>query len=136
MGKDKMPLDPTQVVKKQDQIKISFNVTVDRNREKTITLHVTPFDGGNVETFLAHTWDQYEKGANAQLPEALRTDGPTHFRLFPNVLGVSATVTWKKVLDDEEIDPSADHDDEENDLSHDLFLKCVSLLCHYTAKFV
>ena len=133
VGKDKMPLDPTQVVKKQDQIKISFNVIVDRNREKTITLHVTPFDGAHVETFLAHTWDQYEKGANAQLPEALRTDGPTHFRLFPNVLGVSATVIWKKILDDEEIDPSADHDDEENDLSHDSFTNCVSLFLEEVA---
>ena len=46
-GKDKMPLDPTQGVKKQDQIKVCFVVT-DRNKEKTITLHVTPFDGAHV----------------------------------------------------------------------------------------
>ena len=84
-------------------------------------------------TFLAHTWDQYEKGANAQLPVALRTDGPTHFCLFPLALGVSAIVTWKKVLDDEEIDPSADHDDEENDLSYDSFTNSVSLFLEEVA---
>jgi hypothetical protein len=87
-----MPLDPTFVPRAPDQIKVSFNVTVE-GPEKELSFHVAPFNDEGVESFLCHTYDQYKKSTNAKLPAALRTDGPTHFCLFPLVLGVSATTS-------------------------------------------
>jgi hypothetical protein len=41
--------------------------------------------------FLTETWNQYEKQAKAKLHANKRQDGPTHFRLLPLALGVTAT---------------------------------------------
>ena len=125
VGKDKMPLDPSFVPRSSDQIKVSFNVEVE-GRDKEISFYVTPFNNENVEDFLAQTWDQYKKSTTAKLPSALREDGPTHFRLFPLVLGVTATTSWLKVLEENCVN-AADEAEGTNDTSYPNFINCVSL---------
>jgi hypothetical protein len=125
VGRDKMPLDPTFVPRPPDQIKISFNVLVE-GREKELSFHVTPFNDEGIESFLSHTYDQYKKATNAKLPIALRTDGPTHFRLFPLVLGVSATTSWVKVCEENGFN-AVDAAEGTNDDSYLNFTHCLSL---------
>jgi hypothetical protein len=125
VGKDKMLLDPTFVPWTPEQIKVAFNVPVE-GCEKEINFYVTPFNDEGVEHFLSHTYDQYKKSTNAKLPAALRTDGPTHFRLFPLVLGVSATTSWMKVLEENGVN-TADANEGTNDLSYPNFTHCLSL---------
>lgn len=124
-GKDKMPLDPAFVPRKPDQIKVSLKVEVTPGKEKSVGFYVTPASGESVEDFLAHTWDQYKKSSNAMLPSELREHGPTHFRLFPLALGITATTIWTKVLEENGI--KAIDEEGTNDNSYTNFLFCVSL---------
>jgi hypothetical protein len=95
-------------------------------RDKEISFYVTPFNNENVEDFLAQTWDQYKKSTSSKLPSALREDGPTHFRLSPLVLSVTAMTSWLKVLEENCVN-AADEAEGTNDTSYPNFTNCVSL---------
>jgi hypothetical protein len=127
-GKDKMPLDPNFTPRKTEQIKVTFNIEV-KSKEKEISFYCAPFNCESCEGFLAQTWDQYSKATKAKLPSALREDGPTHFCLFPLVLG--------PVLEENCVKAS-DRSDGMNDLSYLNFVNCVSLFLEEVAdiKFI
>jgi hypothetical protein len=90
-GKDLMPLDNNFVPRKPDQIKILLALEVADGKEKNFSFYVTPYNTESVEIFLTDTWTQYHKQVKAKLPAAKREDGPTHIRLLPLALGVTAT---------------------------------------------
>ena len=125
LDKNKVPVDPAAVPRMPDQIKISVTVQVE-GREKEIAFYVTPCSAESPEEFLLYTWDQYMKSCKAKLPASLREDGPTHFRLFPLALGVSATNAWNKVLEENAVN-AADEGDGTNDTSYENFKDCVAL---------
>ena len=131
VGQDRMPLKPDEVPKNPEPFKISLNVKAENGKEKEVGFYVNPCSGENVEEFLSLTWDQYSKGCNAKLPENLREDGPTHFRFFPQCLGVTATTMWTKVLEDNGV--NAVDEEGTNDYSYKNFINCVSFLCEEIA---
>ena len=131
-GTDLMPLDENYVPRKPDQIKISLTLEVSDGKEKDFSFYVTPYNGESAEFFLTETWNQYEKQAKAKLPANKRQDGPTHFRLLPLALGVTATTKWNKVLDDQGIDPDLE-DNEPAQLSYKKFELCVTLFLEEVA---
>ena len=67
---------------------------------------MTQCNATSLEHFLAFTNDQWQKQVVQRLPENIREDGPTLFKLFPLVLGVSGTAAWQRVLDDNVVDTS------------------------------
>ena len=125
LDKNKVPVDPAAVPRMPDQIKISVTVKIE-NKEKEIAFYVAPCSAESPEEFLLYTWDQYMKSCKAKLPASLREDGPTHFRLFPLALGVSATNAWNKVLEENAVN-AADEGDGTNDTSYENFKDCVAL---------
>jgi hypothetical protein len=125
-------LDKNYVPLKPDQIKISLALEVSDGKEKDFSFYVTPYNGESVEFFLTETWNQYEKQAKAKLPASKRQDGPTHFRLLPLALGVTATTKWNKVLDAQGINMDLDNN-EPSQLTYKKFEHCVTLFLEEVA---
>eukprot|EP00956_Cyclotella_meneghiniana_P001470 scaffold1626_cov27-Cyclotella_meneghiniana.AAC.1 len=124
LDKNKVPVDPAAVPRTPDQIKISVTARVE-GREKDIAFYVAPCSAESPEEFLLYTWDQYTKSCKAKLPSSLREDGPTHFRLFPLALGVSATNAWNNVIEENGVN-AVDDEEGTNDLSYTNFISCVA----------
>jgi hypothetical protein len=68
----------------------------------------------------------------AKLPATKREDGPTHFRLLPLALGVTATTKWNKVLNANGIDANI-KDNNVAKLSYEKFEHCIALFLEEVA---
>ena len=120
LGKDGKPLDAQAVFKMPEQTKIYCPI----GKKHDLQASVSQCNAESLEHFLAFTDDQWKKQVVQRLPDELKQDGKTLFKIWPLVLGVPATAAWKRVLEDNHVD-----ENDESTLTFEKFQECRICYC-------